>query len=134
MKDEPSNTTFTCELEATCPEEPPMILHVKAAFHDCKSLMSSKVEEALKLQGIIQELETAINNVQENGEEQSKKAGGKSSPKEKKKQKKPKASKTSWIPFSSPMEVVSKVLEMRSYFLFTGVAAAIYYYGEYASV
>ena len=136
MKDEPANTTFTCELEATCTEEPPMILHVKAAFHDCQSLMSSKVQEALMLQGIIQELTTSLEEEKNKQEEQPKSAGaagGKnpSKEKEKKKVKKTKASKPRG---EKVKEVLWWVYENPKYFLFSGAAAAIYFYGEYASV
>jgi len=128
-QDEPDSTTFTCELEATCHEEPSLILHVKASLDDCVNMKAIKEKEATQLQDAIVDLEDKL---KEQSKDQSNSAGGgSSSPKAAKKQKKVKAPQAKGL---TVMQIATLVYQQRSYLLFSGAAAAIYFYGEYASV
>jgi len=126
---EPDSTTFTCELEATCNDEPSLILHVKASLDDCANMKAIKEKEAAQLQDSILELE---NKLKDQSKDQSSSAGaGSNSPKATKKQKKVKAPQAKG---PSAMEIAALVYKKRSYLLFSGAVALIYFYGEYASV
>lgn len=127
-KDEPDNTAFTCQLEAICHEEPSLVLHVKASLDDCSKMKSVKESEAKQLQDTIQDLEDKLNA---QNASQSKSSTSNNSPKGPKKQKKVKAQPAKGI---TAMQVLGMLYQKRSYFLFSGAVAAIYFYGEYASV
>jgi len=128
-QDEPDSTTFTCELEATCNEEPSLILHVKASLDDCANMKAIKEKEAAQLQDSILELEDMLKN--QSNDHSTSTGAGSNSPKAGKKQKKVKAPQAKG---PSVMEIAAQLYKKRSFLFFSGAAALIYFYGEYASV